>query len=150
MRSRTAELATRIALVAMGVFTALPVLALIRPDQLESSYGVTDPDPMVLSLLQHRGMFQFLAGAALIWAAARPGVRVPVAAGVVVAKATALALTATRAEAQAQASTLIQVIDVACVIALLAIIVGTVRSSRSAAQPIPMGESIPMGERTRS
>lgn len=128
MRTRAAALAARTSLVVMGVFTALPALALVRPDQLESSYGVTDPDPMLLTLLQHRGMLQLLAGAALVWAAARPGVRIPVAAGVAVAKTTALVLTATRPEAQAQASQVIQGFDVVCVIALLVIIAGTLRS----------------------
>jgi hypothetical protein len=136
MRTRAAELAARASLVVMGVFTALPALALAQPDQLESSYGVADPDPMLLTLLQHRGMLQLLAGAALIWAAARPGVRIPVSAGVVVAKTTALALTATRPEAQAQVSPVIQGFDIVCVIALLVIIAGALRSgvaSRAAA-----------------
>jgi hypothetical protein len=136
MRSRAAEIAARVSLVAMGVFTAVPALALVRPDQLESSYGVTDPDPMLLTLLQHRGMLQLLAGAALIWAAVRPGVRIPVAVGLVVAKTTALLLTATRPEAQAQASAFIQGFDVVCVVVLLAIIAGTLRSSHVAASPV--------------
>jgi hypothetical protein len=126
---RAGELAIRISLVVMGVFTALPVLALVQPGQLESSYGVTDPDPMVLTLLQHRGMLQLLAGAALVWAAVRPAVRVPISLGVVAAKTTALALTVIRPDAQAQASAVIQGFDIACVIALLAIAVAS-RSRR--------------------
>lgn len=135
MRSRASEFAVRVALVVMGVFTAVPALALVQPDQLESSYGVTDPDPMLLTLLQHRGMLQLLAGAALIWAAARPGVRIPVALGLVVAKTTALALTASRPEAQDRASAFIQGFDVVCVVALLWIIAATLRSARGAASP---------------
>ena len=125
MNGRAGELAIRISLVVMGVFTALPVLALVQPGQLESSYGVADPDPMVLTLLQHRGMLQLLAGAALVWAAVRPAVRVPIALGVVAAKTTALALTMIRPDAQAQASAVIQGFDIACVIALLAIVVAS-------------------------
>jgi hypothetical protein len=125
MRGRAGELATRISLVVMGVFTALPVLALVQPGQLESSYGVTDPDPMVLTLLQHRGMLQLLAGAALVWAAVRPAVRIPIAIGVVVAKTTALGLTMIRPEAQAEASAVIQGFDVVCILALLAILVAS-------------------------
>ncbi|MBU2663748.1 hypothetical protein KOI35_09530 [Actinoplanes bogorensis] len=121
--SRRAEIATRAALIGMGLFTAVPVIAVVQPGQLESSYGVTDPAPMVLTLLQHRGVFQLLAGLALIWAAFRPAVRVPVAIGVIVAKSSALLLTVTRPEAQALVSTPIQVFDVAC-IALLALIAG--------------------------
>lgn len=116
-----AEIATRVALVGMGLFTAVPVLAVVQPSQLEASYGVTDPAPMVLTLLQHRGVLQLLAGLALIWAAFRPAVRVPVAAGVILAKGSALLLTLARPEAQALASAPIQLFDAAC-IALLAIV----------------------------
>jgi hypothetical protein len=131
VRVRAAELTTRIGLVVMGVFTALPVLALVQPDQLASSYGVTDPDPMVLTLLQHRGMLQLLAGAALVWASVRPAVRVPIALGVVAAKSTALALTMIRPDAQAQASTVIQAFDLACIIALLVIVAASYRGRSS-------------------
>ncbi|TDD30501.1 hypothetical protein E1218_01505 [Kribbella turkmenica] len=55
MRSRVGGVATRVALVVMGAFTAVPVLALFQPEQLES-YGIVDPEPMVLTLLQHRGV----------------------------------------------------------------------------------------------
>jgi hypothetical protein len=105
----------------------------VQPDQLESSYGVSDPDPMVLTLLQHRGMLQLLAGAALVWAAMRPAVRVPIALGVVAAKSTALALTVIRPDAQAQASPVIQAFDLVCIIALLAIVAASYRG-RSAIQ----------------
>ncbi|SDE11289.1 hypothetical protein [Glycomyces harbinensis] len=129
MSPRSIELATRIALVAMGLFTAVPVLSLIQPGQLESGYGIVDPDPMLLTLLQHRGVFQALAGAALVWAAARPDVRIPVAAGVIVAKTTALVLTVSRPQAQAQADPFIQGFDVFCVLALALIIAGTARGT---------------------
>lgn len=123
------EVLVRVALVGMGLFTAVPVLAVFQPAQLESSYGVADLEPMVLALLQHRGVFQLLAGAAMVWAAFRADVRVPVAVAVIVAKTSALALTALRPEAQAQANTGIQLFDVAC-IAILALI--AVRSRRPA------------------
>jgi hypothetical protein len=113
----------------MGLFTAVPVMVLFRPDQL-GSYGIVDPEPMVLTLLQHRGVFQLLAGAALIWSAFRPDVRLPVAVGVVLAKSAALGLTVSRPEAQEHASTFIQVFDLVC-IAVLAVIVVTAISRRA-------------------
>jgi hypothetical protein len=124
MRSRAGEVATQVALVVMGVFTAVPVLALFRPEQLES-YGIVDPKPMVLTLLQHRGVFQLLAGAALAWAAFRRDVRLPIAAGVIVSKSVALGLTFSRPEAQQQASAFIQGFDLVSIAVLVAIIATT-------------------------
>jgi hypothetical protein len=57
--SRARESIIRSALILMGVFTAVPVHSLVEPGQLEA-YGVADPDPIVLTLLQHRGVFQLL------------------------------------------------------------------------------------------
>ena len=126
-----AEVVTRAALIGMGVFTAVPVIAVFQPDQLGSSYGVVDPAPMTLMLLQHRGVFQLLAGAALVWAAFRPAVRVPVAVGVIISKGSALLLTVTKPEAQALANPFIQAFDVACIVVLVAIIVQRTVARRS-------------------
>ncbi|GAB2651912.1 hypothetical protein [Kribbella swartbergensis] len=128
MINRVVEIATRVALVGIGVFTAVPVTVLFRQEQLES-YGIVDPDPMVLTLLQHRGVFQLLAGAALVWVAFRPDLRIPIAAGVIVAKGAALLLTFSRPEAQEQASRFIQGFDVVSVAVLLAIIVASAGKS---------------------
>lgn len=125
MLGRIGEASTRVALVVMGVFTAVPVMALFRPEQLQS-YGIVDPEPMVLTLLQHRGVFQLLAGAALVWCAFRRDVRLPIAAGVIVSKGVALTLTFSRPEAQEKASTFIQVFDLASIAVLVAIIATTV------------------------
>lgn len=130
MKRRAPETLTRIALIGMGLFTAVPVLSVVQPSQLESTYGVTDLEPMVLTLLQHRGVFQLLAGAALVWAALRVDVRVPVAAAVIVAKGSALALTVTRPEAQALANTAIQVFDLACIAILAVIGIRSLRAGR--------------------
>ncbi|MGW2092140.1 hypothetical protein [Promicromonospora sukumoe] len=112
---------TRTALVAMGVLTAFPVLSLVNPAQLES-YGVVDPDPIVLTLLQHRGVFQLLLGAALVWAAFRPGVRVPVALAAIVSKGVALGLTVSRPDVLAEASTTVLVFDPVCLVLLTALL----------------------------
>ena len=80
-------------LVALGLGTASPVMALAVPGMLESSYGVEDPGPMILALLQHRGALQGALGAALVWAAFRPSVRVPVAVAAIFTKGVGLALT---------------------------------------------------------
>ena len=101
MKHRLTEVLTRVALIGMGAFTAVPVLSVFQPEQLRSSYGVGDLEPMVVTLLQHRGVFQLLAGVAMVWAAFRVDVRVPVAVAVIVSKGSALALTVTRPEAQA-------------------------------------------------
>jgi hypothetical protein len=127
----------RAVLIAMGVFTAVPALVLVDPGQL-ASYGLSDPEPMVLTLLQHRGVYQLLAGAALIWAALRPEVRLPVAIGVIVSKSSALLLTVTRPEAQAMANPGIQLFDTACVIVLAGIVVGEVlRRTRRDTTQVP-------------
>jgi hypothetical protein len=117
----------RIGLIAMGLFTAVPVLAVADPGQLESAYQVRIPEPMVLTLLQHRGVLQMLAGAALVWAAIRPDVRVPVTLGVAVAKTSALLLTVTRPEAQALANPGVQTFDAASVVVLIALAGAAVR-----------------------
>lgn len=123
----------RTALVSMGVLTAFPVLALVDPTQLES-YGVSDPDPIVLTLLQHRGVFQLLLGAALVWAAFRPGVRVPVAVGAITSKGAALALTASRPEVLAESSPVAMVFDPVCLVLLTALLVDTAVGRRRAAR----------------
>lgn len=132
MKLSFSETATRVGLIGIGVFTAVPVMSVFLPEQLESSYGVIDPEPMVLTLLQHRGVFQFLAGAALLWAVFRPSVRIPVAAGVIVAKGSAVLLTITRPEAQDLVNPAIQGIDVACIVVLVAIIMKEVEARRTA------------------
>jgi hypothetical protein len=111
----------RSGLVIMGVLTAMPVLSLIDPAQLES-YGVVDPDPTVLTLLQHRGVFQLLLGAALVWSAFRPNVRVPVAIGAILSKGIALGLTVSRPSVLEEASTVAMVFDPICLVLLTALL----------------------------
>ena len=132
MKPRPAEVLTRVALIAIGTFTAFPVLSVVQPAQLESTYGVADLEPMVLTLLQHRGVFQFLAGVAMVWAAFRPDVRVPVALAVILAKGSALALTVTRPEAQALANGAIQLFDAASIAILAVIAIRSLRAGRQA------------------
>ncbi|WP_205825708.1 hypothetical protein [Microbispora catharanthi] len=93
----TIERVVRVILVILGVVTALPVLALVSPGRaLDFSYGISPPsDPMALALLQHRGILQAALGAALIWAAFQPAVRVPAAVTAIVTKSVFLGLMAT-------------------------------------------------------
>lgn len=86
------EWAIRIALVLMGAITATPALALVDAYTLEVTYQVTEPEPMALALLQHRGMLQLVLGAALVWAAFFPPVRIGAACAAIATKATFLAL----------------------------------------------------------
>ncbi|ADB31042.1 conserved hypothetical protein [Kribbella flavida DSM 17836] len=116
------ERVIRVTLLLMGVLTATPALALVDPGQL-ASYGVSDPDPVVLTLLQHRGIFQLLLGAALVWAAFRADVRVPVAIAAVVSKGGALMLTLFRPDVRAEASAVAMVFDPICIVLLTALLV---------------------------
>lgn len=72
--------------------TASPFLAVLDPAVLATSYGVSDPTPAELVLLQHRGVLQLLVGSALIWAAFVPAVRIPAAAATIVSKGMAVFL----------------------------------------------------------
>lgn len=135
MAGRTREWIIRTALIVLGVLTATPVLSLVNPSQLES-YGVVDPDPIVLTLLQHRGIFQLLLGAALVWAAFRPHVRVAVAIAAIVSKGAALGLTVSRPEVLAESSPVAMVFDPICIVLLTALLIDTaVRARRRHGEP---------------
>lgn len=115
------ETAVRSALVFMGIFTAIPVISLINPSQL-ASYGVEDPDRIVLTLLQHRGVLQLVLGASLLYAAFKPDIRVAVALGAILTKSAALLLTASRSDVLAVASGVFLVFDPICLVLLGAIL----------------------------
>lgn len=136
MPGRIRETIIRAVLILMGVLTATPVLSLVNPSQLEA-YGVIDPDPIVLTLLQHRGIFQLLLGAALVWAALRPDIRVPVAIAAIVSKGVALALTVSRPDVLAESSAVAMVFDPICLVLLTALLIDTgVRARRFAAERV--------------
>lgn len=116
------ETAVRSALIFMGVFTAMPVISLINPAQL-ASYGVEDPDRVVLTLLQHRGVLQAVLGASLVYAAFKPDIRVAVALGAILTKSAALLLTIFRPDVLAVASGVFLVFDPICLVLLSAILV---------------------------
>lgn len=119
----------RVVLIVMGVLTATPVLAVIDPGRL-GSYGVVDPDLVVLTLLQHRGVLQLALGAALVWAAVRPDVRVPIAAAAITTKGVGLALTLSRPEVAAVASPVPLVFDAVSIVVLSALVVDAIRRRR--------------------
>jgi hypothetical protein len=112
----------RASLVIMGVLTMTPALVLVDPGQL-ASYGVTDPDLIELTLLQHRGVYQLLLGAGLVVAAFRADLRVPVSVAAIVAKGGFLLLTVTRPEVLAVSSPVTMVFDPVCVVLLTAYLV---------------------------
>ncbi|MFD0888920.1 FecCD family ABC transporter permease [Streptosporangium algeriense] len=91
------EIAARAALTVTGLVTTLPVLALVNPSMVGTTYGVTDPGPMVLALLQHRGVLQLLLGAALLWAVLSPPVRLAASLAAILAKVAFLGLTGAQA-----------------------------------------------------
>ncbi|MET9339152.1 hypothetical protein [Nonomuraea sp. NPDC003804] len=114
----TRETALRVALVAMGLVTTLPALALVTSYALEWTYGVIAPEPMTLALLQHRGMLQLLLGAALIWAAFFPPARRAAAIAAVAGKSTFLLLILPNPDLRADLAPFSTVVDLTCIVAL--------------------------------
>lgn len=112
----------RAALVVMGVLTMTPVFVLVDPGRL-ADYGVTAPDLIELTLLQHRGVLQLVLGAALVLAAFRADLRVPVAVAAIVSKGAAVLLTVSRPEVLAEASPVAMVFDPICIALLAALLV---------------------------
>lgn len=116
------EIAIRSALIVMGVLTATPALSLVNPAQLES-YGVVNPNSIVLTLLQHRGLLQFALGASLVYAAVKPDIRVAAAIASIFTKGGGLLITYSRPEVFAEASEVAMVFDPLCIVLLTAILV---------------------------
>ncbi|KAA9154808.1 hypothetical protein FPZ12_031090 [Amycolatopsis acidicola] len=126
----------RALLVLLGVLTMLPVLALADASVLETSYGVTDPEPMTLALLQHRGMLQLLLGAMIVWAAFHRPARVPAAIAAVLGKGTFLALILSDVDLRAEVPWYTVVFDALCIVVLttVAIVDGRNRAARGLPQ----------------
>ncbi|GAA3129426.1 hypothetical protein [Streptosporangium carneum] len=129
------ETAVRAAFTVTGLITTLPVLALVSASMLSVNYGITDPDPMVLALLQHRGVLQLLLGAALVWAAFFPPVRLVAAPAAILAKSVFLGLILPNAAARPDLSPLSVVFDLSCIAALGAVTVRELLARR--ARPVP-------------
>jgi hypothetical protein len=125
----------RIVLGVIGLFTMTPALALVSPGQL-AGYGVTAPDAVVLTLLQHRGMLQLALGAAIVWAALDRRVRVPILLAATITKGTGVLLTVTRPEVLSASSGNVGLwFDIVCLVVLPVIVVATlVRSRQDRAQ----------------
>jgi hypothetical protein len=120
----------RITLGVIGLFTMTPALALVSPGQL-ATYGVESSDPVVTTLLQHRGALQLALGAALVWAGVDHRVRVPILLAATFTKGVGVVLTLTRPEVFAASSGNIGLwFDIGCIVVLPAIAVHTVVSLR--------------------
>lgn len=130
-------------LLVMGVLTATPVQALVDPSQLQA-YGVSDPAPAELTLLQHRAVYQLLLGAALVWAALRPDVRVPVAVAAMLSKGIALAMTVSRPEVLATANPVALVFDPLCLLVLGGYLVHRARRSRHRGRTLAAVAALPV------
>ncbi len=128
------ETAVRAALTVTGLITMLPILALVSASMLEVNYGISNPDPMVLALLQHRGVLQLLLGAALIWAVFSTSIRLAAAPAAILAKAAFLGLILPNAAARPGLSPLSIVFDLSCIVVLAAVTVREVAARR--AQPV--------------
>ncbi|MCK2217823.1 hypothetical protein MF672_029100 [Actinomadura sp. ATCC 31491] len=113
-----AEPVARVVLVLIGLITTLPAAALVNAGVLDWNYGVADPSPTTLALLQHRGMLQLLLGAALVWAGLHPPVRFAAAVAAVAGKSTFLALMLPDAAIRADLSPLSVWFDLTCVVVL--------------------------------
>ncbi|TMR21393.1 hypothetical protein ETD86_15280 [Nonomuraea turkmeniaca] len=112
------EPAARIVLALMGVITALPAVAIVNAGILDWNYGVSDPPPTTLALLQHRGMLQLLLGAALTWAAFHPPVRLGAALAAVAGKSTFLTLMLPNPAIRAGLAPSGIVFDLTCIVVL--------------------------------
>ncbi|MBF6214423.1 hypothetical protein IU433_27785 [Nocardia puris] len=123
MTTGRGERTVRVLLVTTGVVTATPALALLDPYALEWTYGVTNPDAMTLALLQHRGMLQFVLGAALVWAAWFRPARPAAALGAVATKTVFLALILPNAAIRGDLALFSVIFDLFCVVVLTAIAV---------------------------
>jgi hypothetical protein len=132
MKRATGDRVVRIVLVILGSITTMPVLALLWPSTLDVSYGLgIQPDPMVDSLLRHRGVLQAALGAALIWAAFRPDVRVPAAVTAITTKSTFLLLIAALPAEKRSDAMLGIVFDLAAIVILGAIVFRHLHASRA-------------------
>jgi hypothetical protein len=116
--SARAEPAVRVVLVVLGAITTLPVAALVNAGVLDWNYGVSDPSSMTLALLQHRGMLQLLLGAAIVWAAFHPPVRLGAALAAVTGKSTFLLLILPDPVRRAGLSPLSVWFDLFCIVVL--------------------------------
>ncbi|MEU8287074.1 hypothetical protein AB0C01_22340 [Micromonospora sp. NPDC048905] len=126
----------RVILCVVGVITATPALALLWPQLLTSSYGLTHPDPMTTALLQHRGLLQAALGAAIIWGAFHLPARVPAAATAIVTKSAFLALTVVDGGMRADMNLISLVFDPIAIVILAVVIVLQLRESTPAAAQV--------------
>jgi hypothetical protein len=129
----TAGTATKGLLIILGLVTTTPVLALAWPGTLELAYGLERPeDPMALALLQHRGVLQLALGAALVWSAFRPAVRVPVAVTAICTKSVFLLLLATLPGTAWRGAASGVVFDLVAIALLAAMVLTRARTARRA------------------
>jgi hypothetical protein len=131
---RRAELVIRTGLVVMGLITATPAVALVNRAAIDY-YGLGSLDPMVVVLLQHRGVLQLVLGAALVWAAFFPPARLAAALGAITTKSTGLILTLGNELTRSQAPLFTVVFDSVCVALLLGLAVVELQRLRSGATP---------------
>ncbi|WP_282777924.1 hypothetical protein [Nocardia sp. CC201C] len=125
------ERALRVALITMGLVTATPAAALLNVYALEWTYRVTDPDPMTLALLQHRGMLQLLLGAALVWAAFQPSVHLGTAVAAVTGKSVFLLLILPNPAIRGDLAMFSIVFDLLCIAALTGVAIRYYRPRRT-------------------
>src|SRR5262245_9984872 len=128
MLSSRGEAALRVVLILIGVITTLPAVALVNIGILDWNYGVSDPAPMTQALLQHRGMLQFLLGAAIVWSAFHPPARLAAALAAVAGKTTFLALILPNAEIRGDLTPLSVWFDLTCIVVLGVLAARLIRS----------------------
>lgn len=120
----------RITLSVIGALTMTPAIALVWPGQL-AGYGVTSPDLVVTTLLQHRGALQLALGAAIVWAAFDSWVRLPIVLAATFTKGVGVLLTVTRPEVFTASSGSVGLwFDMVCLVVLPVIAVVTWRDHR--------------------
>lgn len=117
------EISVRTSLVVIALGTATPVLALFGTAAI-SYYGVVSREPMVIALLQHRGVLQLALGLALVWAAFHRTARIGVSLCAAFTKASYLVLLVMRPETRALMPEFSTWFDGLAVLLLLALAIG--------------------------
>lgn len=120
-----------VSLVVIGIVTALPVLAVVTPEQtLQVSYGVAITEPMSLTLVQHRGIFQLMLGVGIIMAGFYRSYRIPIAVTALITKGSFTFMILTNSVIRDNWPTWVAVFDITSIIILCAVAARELRRAK--------------------
>lgn len=130
------HLALRLGLLVIGVITATPGLVLLDPEPVLSvSYGVRVSDPMVLTLLLHRGVFQLVLGFGIVLSAFYRQLRIPFALTAITTKGFFSVSVLSHEVIRAQWPVPVAIFDLTSIVVLAGVIVGELRRLRDQKAP---------------